>query len=531
MDDKFVEKGLNDIRDAYKKLGYFDQYGATFISFILITFLLIVICAYCYAKTHIKPIVDDWPNQRCKPYFMPIAGFITKPDNISAVDYTAQNFGYCTQNILKSITGFMVEPITFITSSLSNLLSSLPKDINNIRAMFYKIRLFFKTIADEIMGRIMNIMVPLQQIIIGFRDFAGKLQGVVTAGLFTLLGSYYSLQSLMGSIAEFVIIILIALAALIVVFWLFPFTWGVAASTTALFVAVAVPLALLLTFLLEVMHVQPDLSIPTLKCFDRNTLILLKDGTSKKIVDIEVGNELLNDGFVTAKIKVVTKGSVMYKLRDVIVSDTHLVHYMGDWIRVSQHPESKKIEEKYKQPYLYCLNTESKTIYINNVLFSDWDEVVDQDLMNILTSNVDRSITSKEIHAFLDSGFSGETPIKMLASETKKKLKDVEIGDVLENGEKVYGVVEIDGNKLNQQYQCNLGKEMVVLKCAPNVIFYDEGENIVSTLTLAEGKNKKFVIDRENKMYHLITDKKTLKIGGIIFCDYNTSIDLFLEKV
>jgi hypothetical protein len=143
---------------------------------------------------------------------------------------------------------------------------------------------------------------------------------------------------------------------------------------------------------------------------------------------------------------------------------------------------------------------------------------------------MNRSITSKEIHAFLDSGFCGETSIKMLSSGTTKKLKDVEIGDVLENGEKVYGVVEIDGNKLNQQYQCNLGKDAFILKCAPNVIFYDGQENIVSTLTLAEGKNKKIELNRENKMYHLITDKKTLKIGGIIFCDYNTSIDLFLEK-
>ena len=56
----------------------------------------------------------------------------------------------------------------------------------------------------------MNVMVTLMQIIINFKDFVSKTQGTMTAGLFTFLGSYYTLKSLMGAIAQFIVTILIA---------------------------------------------------------------------------------------------------------------------------------------------------------------------------------------------------------------------------------------------------------------------------------------------------------------------------------
>ena len=35
---------------------------------------------------------------------------------------------------------------------------------------------------------------------------------------------------------------------------------------------------------------------------------------------------------------------------------------------------------------------------------------------------------------------------------------------------------------------------------------------------------------KEPKLYHLLTDKKTFTINNIKFFDYNSSVDLFLDK-
>ena len=285
-------QGLQNIMKKYEKLNYFDQYGGSVILFIIITIILILIISYCLIMVNAQPIIDDWPNQRCKPNIIPFAGLITHPEGISASDYTSQNFTYCTQNIIASVTGLAVEPLTFVTNLLNSMADKIKNDIQSIRAMFDKVRTMFQQVSEEIMGRIINITIPLQQIVISFKDLISKIQGTMTAGLFTLLGSYYTLKSLMGAIAQFIITILIALAVIIAVLWLVPFTWGFAIANTVIFIAIAIPMAIILAFMIDVLHVQTSLSIPSVKCFDKDTEITMNDDSIKKISEIKTGDIL-----------------------------------------------------------------------------------------------------------------------------------------------------------------------------------------------------------------------------------------------
>ena len=148
--------GLQNINKMYEKLNYFDQYGGNVMLFIIITIILLIFISYCYVKIHAQPIIDDWPNQRCKPNIIPFAGFITHPEGISALDYTAENFTYCTQTILSGITGKALEPLTFVVNAFKDMVASIMNSIQFIRVMFDKVRTMFQEISEEIMGRIMN---------------------------------------------------------------------------------------------------------------------------------------------------------------------------------------------------------------------------------------------------------------------------------------------------------------------------------------------------------------------------------------
>jgi hypothetical protein len=523
------DKGIENVIHMYDNLTYFDQYGATFILFILITLVLLILISYCHVKINAQPVIDNWPNERCKPNIIPFAGFITHPEGVSAVDYTAQNFNYCMQGILSSISGSMLEPITFVINIIKSVLSSVEAAINDIRAMFDKVRIFFETLAKEIMGRIMNMMIPLQQIIISFKDLVGKIQGAMTAGLFTLLGTYYTLKSLLGAIAQFLIIILIALAALIILFWIIPFTWGFAITNTVIFIAISIPVAIMLVFMLDVLKVQTSLSIPGLpssSCFDENTKITMNDGMKKNISEIQVGDILVNNNEVTSIFKVTSEGSKMYKLGNIIVSNTHIVKYLNKWVPVPQHPKAIAYGV-YDNPYLYCLNTTHKTIVIDDYLFTDWDEIYDNDIELIKSNKYVKIDKLSDIHYELDGGFSEFTKIE-LKDGTTKYIKDVLINDILENGEKVYGLVEINGNNVKEQYKYNLGKNLVVVG-GPNITICDT--KIGQITTLDNEFNSKCKLEKKNNLlYHLLTDKKTFKIGDVKFYDYNASIDILLEK-
>jgi hypothetical protein len=496
-------QGLQNIMKKYEKLNYFDQYGGSVILFIIITILLILIISYCLIMVNAQPIIDDWSNQRCKPNIIPFAGLITHPEGISASDYTSQNFNYCTQNILSSITGLAVEPLTFVT----NLLNTM-------------------AVSQEIMGRIINITIPLQQIVISFKDLLSKIQGTMTAGLFTLLGSYYTLKSLMGAIAQFIITILIALAVMIAVFWIFPFTWGVAVANTVIFIAIAIPMAIILAFMIDVLHVQTNLSIPRVKCFDKDTEIKMNDGSIKKISEIKTGDILIDNNEVTACIKVLTKGSYVYNLDDIIVSDSHIVQYFEKWTPVSKHPDAIRYIS-YTEPYLYCLNTSNKTIQIGEYTFTDWDEICDKDIDEIMVNPFIPINNLNEIHNKLDSGFKGDTKIKLKQGELRD-IKDVNVGDILENDEEVYGIVEINGKNIDEQFEYNLGKDLVI-EGTSNLLICDKKINHFSTLTINKN-NKKLLNNKHDKLYHLLTSKDSFYVGNIRFYDYNAAIDILLEK-
>lgn len=503
-----MDINVNNITKMYDKQTYFDQYGGSFILFIIITIVVLILISYFHTMINIQPIINDWPNQRCKPNIMPFAGFITKPDGMTASEYTSQNFTYCTQNILSNITGEALQPLTYLTNVLNSVANSIKESIQSIRAMFDKIRTSMQTISEEIMGRLMNIMIPLMQIIISFKDLIGKIQGTMTAGLFTLLGSYYTLKALLGAIAQFLITILIALAVMIAIFWILPFTWGAAIANTSIFVAIAIPLAIMLTFMTDVLHVNTSYSIPQLKCFDKDTLIEMNDGSFKKIINIENGDILRDNNIVTAKIVVSTNGSIMYKLNNIIVSDSHMVKYKNLWIKVEHHPDSCKILN-YSEKYLYCLNTTNKEIKINGTIFTDWDEIFDSSLERILTNKITTISNTSDIHKHLDYGFSEFTKI-CLEKDVYININKIQIGDVLENGGKVYGIVEIDGSTVVEQFKYNLGENNFIEGYIPDII-----------------DNKEPLENKHKKLYNILTHSGEFTGKNGLMLDYNAAIDRF----
>ena len=507
------QETFKNIDKIYDKLTYFDKYGGSLILFILVSILLFLGISYCFVFINIQPIKDNWVNERCKPYILPFAGIINRPENMSSYEYTNQNFQYCMQNIIKDVTGEAVQPITFITNILNEMANIIKESINAVRNMFNKVRTELQSVSQEIMGRLGNIMVPLQNIIIAMRDMLSKVQGVMTASLFTLLGGYYTLQSLMGAIAQFIITILIALAAIIIVLWLVPFTWGVAATMTALFISIAIPMAIILDFMLQYLHVQPSLSIPTIQCLDDETMIGLKDGSFKKIKEIHIGDVLLSpeNNIVTAKFKVDASLSKMYSLEGILVSDSHLVKYNEKWIRVSSHPSAKKLAF-YDKPFLYCLNTSQKVILIGEQIFSDWEE-------EIAKENPYKNSVSA-------GGFHAKTPI-LLKDKNKKNICEIKIGDILEKGEKVIGIVEMDGSLLKEQYSIDLGIHGKIFG-AGNLYYFSDLSFLPDLVKKAQGEERK---KEEKTFFHLLTNSQRFSVKNQIFYDYNASIDRVLEKI
>ena len=472
------------INETYDKLSYFDLYGNSVLIFIFMTLFVFIVFSYCKIMQTKEAVADDWINQRCKPQNMLFAGLITHPEGTSAFQYTNDNFQYCVQNILTNITGYALEPFQFMIKSLTQIFEQISNSIQQSRELINRIRNSLKDFSQDVLSRILNVMIPIQKMFIALMDTFQKIQGVMTSGLYTMLGSYYTLQALMGAILELIVKLLVTLVIIIVGLWILPFTWPAAASMSVVFLAIATPLSIIVYFMTEVLHIKTS-GIPKLRCFDEFTLISLQNGNEIHIKDVNVGDVLKNGSYITAKIKVTSLNLKMYKLNNIIVSGSHLVKYNNKWIRIDKHPNVEQIN--YDKKFVYCLNTSNKIIEIDTTIFSDWDEIIDNKLTYL--TKINKKITTPEnIHEYLDDGFEENTSVRLLL--TNKPINKIKIGDILENKSIVYGLVELDAIKL-RKYK---------MKNPPN------------------------------KLYHLLTTDGSfiVELNTIVVKDYNNIIDKFI---
>lgn len=515
-----ITESSKTIDNMYANLTYLDQYGGSVWMCVILIILLFLVVSYVTVLRNIEPIKNDWANQRCKPQIIPFAGIINKPPDMSMIEFTGKNFTNCMQNILVGVTGEAVQPITYMTKAVTEVFQAIAATMQNIRIMISSIRSSVTKIAQEIMGRLANIMVPIQQILIAFKDSMNKVKGILTAGLYTSLGTYYALKAMLGAIVQFIVIILIVLAALIVSMWIIPFTWPVAASMTAIFISISIPLAIMIAFMTDILHIKTNLSIPGVPstpnvCFHPSTLLQRNDCTYVSISDIKVGDILQKNDMVTAKLILDARHQPsLYELHKVLVTPDHKVLCKDKWIFVKDHPDAIP-SATCEHPYLYCLNTASKKIVIQNTVFLDWDELDDMDMKEIT-----EDIHIQDLHRTLDGGFTPHTLITM-CDGTTRLIKDIKVGDILSHDIRVIGIVEIENCETMHLFHYDLGNGQI----------FDAHRNIHFCHPTLEDSCKKTPLEnKEPTLYHLVTREEVFYVGQVKCFHYNGNVELCLDK-
>jgi hypothetical protein len=262
-------------RLAWLKYLYTNKTHDDFVHAVLWTTLIIFayFCAGAYLKirANLNLVRTNWIQLRCNPAYIPFAGFIMKPTDMTKDAYTEMNFEYCVQNELKAISSDFMEPLYYTQSVAMSTIHGIANALNDLRTLIKNIRDALSSIIADIMSRVLNVMQPVVGILLSARDMMGKIQGLMTASLYTLYGTYDSIQSGLKSVYEIIVIILIAMAAAIVLLWVAvaiaaafgPFgipalmiATAAAGVLTAIYVGIAIPMGIIAHFLAETMHIQ-----------------------------------------------------------------------------------------------------------------------------------------------------------------------------------------------------------------------------------------------------------------------------------
>ena len=289
--------------------------GSNWLNFVYVNIAFVIYMAGVFYYNQLAEIKEDWPKYRCNPMYMFLA------DNVE------ENFTYCIQNMQTGLIGYLLEPITFVTNSLTSQLGGFSKDIQNIRGMFDKIRTFFSSIVQNIFGVFLNLIIEFQRITIGIKDLMGKSIGIMVSLMYVMDGSIKTMNS----------------------------TW----------------------------NGPPGQMVRALgKCFHPNTKLILENKNIVYMKNIELGDVLQDGSIVETILKIDNRKNTEYfykildKTRDeyIFVTGSHLVYdeISNTFIKVENYHKAEKTDKK--SDVLYCLITDTHKIPIGEQTFWDWED-------------------------------------------------------------------------------------------------------------------------------------------------------------
>jgi hypothetical protein len=384
---------------------------------IIIIILVIIIGTIGYGlflyTTKKKEILENWPDYRCKPYIMPIAGLINPEVS------TTENYSQCLSTQNTSLVKTLLGPVYVIINQIIKILEQLINANQDIRRFIRYLRNNIRDMAIDVQRKLYNTYYRLAYLFNYFRKLFLRLF-IVFRNLFGVLKYvFYTLASI----------------------------WN------------GVPFSL----------------IRYLVCFDEKTKIKMNDGEYKMIKDIQTNDVLFNNNKVISKLLIETGNTQMYKFHGNIISENHVVFYNNSWIRIKDiHDQNNIPIFNYNKPFIYCLTTEQGTIVLeNDVLTRDyWETFSRNELMNIYVQKLGmNNLLNGDIRRI--GGFYWKTEVRLEGGDYIM-IGDVKPGMTLWGGNEVLKIVRMDKN-IGEIYEkiCENGEKIIGTE---NLIINENGK-------------------------------------------------------
>jgi hypothetical protein len=211
---------FNKINDIYVKRTYLERYGGS----VLFAIFAILIVAFYFVYLNIqnnKEIVKkDWATNKCNPLYMPFAGTIMEPQNMSKMEYTIKNFSECSETILKDIIQVALAPIeaaSILISASVSILTGVTTSLMGAIAGFRTKALQTETkTAAEKQTVFSSILTKVTQ---NIRAALKKGEGILTTIFYIFFSAYKAAASVFYVILFGEAIILIIMYVCLIAAW------------------------------------------------------------------------------------------------------------------------------------------------------------------------------------------------------------------------------------------------------------------------------------------------------------------------
>lgn len=143
--------------------------------------------AFNIVSVEISKIKENWPEYRCNPVVMPMAGQLG-PEGTN----TGENFSYCIQNTQSGIMRFFMQPLEMIMSLLGEILSNILNSITEFSQFFSFFRTTIQQIIASIYGIFFNSTLQIIRVILMVKDVLNRLVSSFFAISYIIESTVYS---------------------------------------------------------------------------------------------------------------------------------------------------------------------------------------------------------------------------------------------------------------------------------------------------------------------------------------------------
>jgi hypothetical protein len=208
------------INDIYVKTTYLERYGGSVIFAIFAILIVIFYFVYLSIQNNKEIVKKDWATNKCNPAYMPFAGTIMEPTDMSNMEFTIKNFSECSETILKDIIQVALAPVeaaSILISASVSILTGITTNLMGAIAGFRTNTLQKET--KDVVERQTVFSSVLAKVTNKIRAALNKGEGILSTIFFVFFSAYKAAASVFYVILFGEAIILIIMYAVLLIAW------------------------------------------------------------------------------------------------------------------------------------------------------------------------------------------------------------------------------------------------------------------------------------------------------------------------
>ncbi len=399
--------------------------GSSFLRLTFSIMALTVLLGISMTVADRQSIMANWRERRCElPIVLSAALYKPADYNGSALQFSGDNFDFCMSNFAQMSLKTATKPAADVMQKQVNSAETISQLQNSVRNMMGNLYRDFSSIIDQFYNRYRAGQGQALRIFQYLKSATSRMDGIMGAA------QYIAVTVLTGilNLFDLVFWIIFAICLILVVLYLIPFTKFLVLP----FMFIITP-----TSWAGILFGYHRFWAPYLIfCFEENTSVILHDGSSIAIKDLQIGQTLWDDNEVEGMFVFDGSKTPLYNLDGTLVSGTHLVYHEASkkYMEVSSHPDA--ILTEITSEKVYCPITSKRHVFTKGhsgrlIRFCDWEEV---------SSEAAEAAWNKKVHEVLKigssidiqempAGFDGNSVEVYTNCAIWKKISEISIGD------------------------------------------------------------------------------------------------------